>query len=541
MKLRTSLALLAASAGLAVAPTVLAQSLTIALSSEPTSADPHYHKQTQNDAFAAHVYDSLINRNADMELIPGLATSWKNLDDLTWELKLREGVKFSNGQPFTSQDVLFSICRTLNNETNVSQSYMTVTKLLTDVQTPDDHTIILKTKAPFPLMPAELARQLPVIWNGIVEHGPLKFAPKEGCGVTGAWPTVADFNNGKDAIGTGPYKLKSYVKGTGIELERNEGYWGDKPHWQTVKFVPVPNAGPRLTGLLSGDFDVVENPAARDLPRLKDNSDFGFVSKPSTRLVFFQPDVGRNPSPFVKSADGKNPLQDLRVRQAINMAIDRKTINERIMDGLATPADQYMADGMFGALPKAPEIKYDPEGAKKLLAEAGYPDGFELTLSSTNNRYVNDGQVAQAVAQYLSRIGIKTHVDAMTASIYFPKRAKREFSFAMGGWPSETGEASALFQLWVASLDSARSLGTSNYGGFSNADFDKVYEQAIVTIDPEKRKQLLEQATQIALDNVPLIPLHLESSIWAFRKGLSYEGRRDQYTLAMSVHPAAGK
>jgi peptide/nickel transport system substrate-binding protein len=348
---------------------------------------------------------------------------------------------------------------------------------------------------------------------------------------------VADFNNGKDAIGTGPYTLKSYVKGTGIELVRNENYWGPKPYWKEVKFVPVPSAGPRLTGLLSGDFDMIENPAARDLPRLKDNPKFGFVATPSTRLVFFQPDVGRNPSPFVKSADGKNPLQDLRVRKAISMAIDRKTITARIMDGMATPAFQYMPDGMFGALPQAPEIKFDPEGAKKLLAEAGYPNGFELTLSSTNDRYVNDGQVAQAVAQYLARVGIKTNVDAMTASIYFPKRAKREFSFSMGGWPAETGEASALFQLWVASLDSPNSLGTSNYGGFSNADFDKVYKEAIVTVDAPKREKLLQQSTQIALDNVPLIPLHFESSIWAFRKGITYEGRRDQYTLATSVTP----
>lgn len=541
MKLRNSLALLLASAGVAAAPAVLAQSLTIALSSEPTSADPHYHKQTQNDAFAAHVYDSLINRSPDMELVPGLATSWKNVDDLTWELKLRDGVKFSNGEPFTSQDVLFSICRTLNNETNVSQSYMTLTKLLSDVQTPDEHTVILKTSQPLPLLPAELARQLPIIWNGIVEHGPLTFAPKEGCGVTGAWPTVVDFNNGKAAIGTGPFTLKSYVKGTGIELERNDNYWGEKPAWKTVKFVPVPNAGPRLTGLLSGDFDVIENPAARDLPRLKDNDKYEYVATPSTRLIFFQPDVARNPSPFVKSADGKNPLQDVRVRKAISMAIDRKTINQRIMDGLSTPAYQFMPDGMFGALPNAPEIKYDPEGAKKLLAEAGYPNGFEMTISSTNNRYVNDGQIAQAVAQYLSRIGIKTNVDAMTASIYFPKRAKREFSFSIGGWPSETGEASALFQLWVASLDSARSLGTSNYGGFSSPEFDQVYQEAIVTVDPEKRKPLLEKSTQIALDNLPLIPLHFESSIWAFRKGLTYEGRRDQYTLATSVRPTAEK
>lgn len=512
-----------------------AQSLTMALAAEPTAADPHYHKMTANDALSAHVYDSLVARNANMELVPALATSWKSLDDLTWEFKLRPGVKFSNGSPFTSKDVLFTICRTLNNETNVSQSYMDTTKRITEVRTPDDLTVIIKTEEPLPLMPAEMARSLPIIWSGIIPHGKLQFAPKTGCGVTGPWPTVTDFNTGKMAIGTGPFVLKSYVKGTGIQLERNEGYWGEKSHWKSVKMVPVASAGPRLTGLLSGDYDVIENPAARDLTRVKETDKFGFVATPSTRLVFLQPDIGRNPSPFVKSPDGKNPLQDLRVRQAMNMAIDRKAIVERIMDGMATPAFQYMPDGMFGALPKAPEIKYDPVAAKKLLADAGYPNGFELTLSSTNDRYVNDSQVVQAVAQYFTRIGIKTNVDAMTASIYFPKRAKREFSLSMGGWPSESGEASALFQLWVATLDSPKGLGTSNYGAFSNPEFDKVYLPAANTVDAAKRKKGLEEATQIALDNVPLIPLHFESSIWAFRKGLTYEGRRDQYTLATSV------
>jgi len=471
------------------------------------------------------------------QLKPALAKSWRAIDDLTWEFKLRDDVKFSNGEPFTSQDVLFTFCRTLNNKTNVASSYITVPRVVTELHTPDAHTVIMKTKMPLPLLPAEMARGLPIIWNGIVPHGELRFDPENGCGVTGTWPTVTDFNTGKMNIGTGPYVLKSYVKGTGVELERNELYWGEKPHWKTVKLVPVPNAGPRLTGLLAGDFDVVENPAARDLGRLRNNPKFGFVVTPSTRLIFFQPDAGRADSPFVKAHDGKNPLQDVRVRRAINMAIDRDAINQRIMDGIATPTTQYMPDGMFGALPKGPVIKFDPEGAKKLLAEAGYPNGFEMTLSTPNDRYINDGQIAQAVAQYLSRIGIKTKVDAMTASIYFAKRAKREFSFAMGGWPSEVGEASSLFHIWVATLDRPNAIGTSNYGGFSSAEFDRVYLQAAVTVDAEKRRALLEESTRIALENVPHIPLHFESTIWAFRAGLTYEGRRDQYTTAMSVKP----
>ena len=527
-----SLAALALPAGMAAA-----QSLTIGLASEPTAADPHYHKVTTNDSFSAHIFESLINRNAKMELIPGLAESWKPVDDNTWELKLRKGVKFSNGEPFTSKDVLFTICRVLNNETNVSRSYMEPMQNFSDVQTPDDYTVIIKSDRPIPTMPNELARSLPIIWSGIAKFDKLKFAPKEGCGVTSPWPTVAEFNTGKLSIGTGPYKLKSYVKGTGIEMERNDAYWGAKPHWKTVKMVPVPNAGPRLTGLMSGDYDVIESPAARDLPRIKENNKLDFVATPSTRLIFFQPDSGRAQSPFVKAADGKNPLQDLRVRQAISMAIDRKAIVTRLMDGMATVANQYMPTGMFGSLDKPAEIKFDPEAAKKLLADAGYPNGFELTLTTTNDRYINDGQIAQAVAQYLTRIGIKTTVDAQAAAIYFPKRAKREFSFAIGGWPSENGEASGLFQYWVASTDKDQGLGTSNYGGFSNAEFDKVFVPAMAMMDGTKRKAEYQKATQVALNNVPLIPLHFESSIWAFKKGLSYEGRRDQYTLAMSVKP----
>jgi len=540
MKLQRLPALLGTGLGLAFAACAAAQTLTIGMSSEPTSADPHYHKMTQNDALSAHVYDSLIVRSSDMtQLKPALATSWRTLDDTTWEFKLREGVKFSNGEPFTSRDVLFTFCRTLNNK-NPTGSYM-LARLMSEVQTPDAHTVIIKTRQPMPLLAAELARGLSMLWHGIAPFGELRF-DGDTCGVSSGWPTVTDFNAGRINIGTGPYVLKSYVKGTGVELERNPNYWGDAPHWQSVKIVPVPQAGPRLTGLLSGDFDVIENPAARDLNRLRNTPKFGFVATPSTRLIFLQPDVAREDSPFVKAPEGspgKNPLQDLRVRRAINMAIDRNAINQRIMDGMATPTTQYMPAGMFGALAQDPVVKYDPETAKKLLAEAGYPNGFELTLSAPNDRYINDSQIAQAVAQYLSRIGIKTQVDAMTASIYFSKRAKREFSFAMGGWPSELGEASALFQPWVATLDRPNNLGTSNYGGFSDAEFDRVYLQAAITLDAEKRREMLEDATRIALDKVPHIPLHFESTIWAFRAGLTYEGRRDQYTTAMAVKPVS--
>ncbi len=511
--------------------------LRIGLSSEPTSMDPHYHQATPNDAMTSHMFETLVGQDAKMNLIPRLATAWKPVDDTTWEFTLREGVKFSNGQPFTPQDVLFTFCRVVNNEQSISSSYPAIVQKFADVQVRDGNTLVIKTRQPYPLLPNDLTR-MGMLWNGIAEHGPITFDLKNKCGVTGAWPTVADFNTGRSVIGTGAYTLKSYVKGTAIELTRNDAYWGEKPAWKDVKLVPVPAAGPRLTGLLAGDFDLIENPAARDVKRISETPGFGHVITPSVRVVYFQPDVARRPSPGVKAADGKNPLQDARVRRAMSLAIDRKTIAARIMDGAATPANQFLPDGMFGTLPNPPELKYDPAAAKKLLAEAGYPDGFELVVSSTNDRYINDAQISQAVAQYLSRVGIKTTVDTMTRSVYFPKRAKREFSFAMGGWSSETGEASSFLQYWVSAFDKEHGLGTSNYGGYDNPEFDRVFKRALVTVDPAAREKLLQESLTLALADLPSIPLHFESSIWAFRKGLTYEGRADQYTLAMSAKPA---
>jgi peptide/nickel transport system substrate-binding protein len=329
--------------------------LRIGLSSEPTSMDPHYHQATPNDAMTSHMFETLVGQDAKMNLIPRLATAWKPVDDTTWEFTLRDGVKFSNGQPFTAQDVLFTFCRVVNNEQSISSSYPSIVQKFADVQVRDGNTLVIKTRQPYPLLPNDLTR-MGMLWNGIAEHGPISFDLKNKCGVTGSWPTVADFNTGRSVIGTGPYTLKSYVKGTAIELTRNDAYWGAKPAWKDVKLVPVPAAGPRLTGLLAGDFDLIENPAARDVKRISETPGFGHVITPSVRVVYFQPDVARNPSPGVKAADGKNPLQDVRVRRAISMAIDRKTIADRIMDGAATPANQFLPDGMFGTLPNPPAL-----------------------------------------------------------------------------------------------------------------------------------------------------------------------------------------
>ncbi|GAA5088186.1 MAG: ABC transporter substrate-binding protein [Alcaligenaceae bacterium] len=514
----------------AFASTAFAQTLKIGLASEPTAVDPHYHQTTPNEALISHIFEPLVRMSPDMELQPALAKSWEPTDDTTWTFKLDEKATFSNGDPFTANDVVLSFCRILHNETAIGSGLMNVARRIQAIQVQDDKTLQIKTSVPYPLLPNELAR-VPMIWNGVVQHENLRFDPENNCGVTSAWPDVNAFNKGDLVVGTGPYTLKSYVKGTGIELERNENYWGEKPDWKNVRMTAVPSAGPRLTGLLAGDFDLIENPAARDLKRITD-SGFGHTIKPSVRVMFFQLDVGRDQSPLVKSPKGDNPLQNQKVRQAMSLAIDRKAIVERIMDGVAEPANQYIPVGMFGSITDAPALEYNPKKAKELLAEAGYPDGFELTLSATNDRYINDAQLTQAVAQYLSRIGIKTNVDTMTRSVYFPKRAKREFSVALGGWGSETGEAANFLQYWVTTTNKDLGVGGSNYGGYSNPELDNKFLEAIRTLDDNKRSELLQQAVQLSLDDMAHIPLHFESGVWAFRKGINYVGRADQRTMA---------
>ncbi|MGX5733284.1 ABC transporter substrate-binding protein [Bosea thiooxidans] len=536
--MRQSVFVAALAAACLSATAASAQTLRIALASEPTAVDPHYHDLTPNNALAQHIFDSLVSQDERQKLRPGLASSWENDGKNRWTFKLRDGVKFSNGKPFTAEDVVFTFCRTLKNETKVSDSFADVTANFAAVEAPDPHTLVINTINPEPLLP-NLLSTLGILSASIVEHGPISYDVSKNCGVTGPWPTVSGFNDGSLAIGTGPYKLKSYVRGSAIELERNPSFWGKAEPWETVRLLPVTNAGPRLAGLLAGDYDVIENPAARDLGRIKGDKRFGHVITPSTRVLYFQLDVARDQSPFVKSEDGKNPLKDPRVRQAMSLAIDRDAIVKRIMDGAAEPAYQYLPTGMFGTQANPPKLAYDPAQAKKLLAEAGYAKGFQLTLSATNDRYINDSQITQAVAQYLTQIGIKTDVDAMTRAIYFPRRAKKEFSVALGGWGSATGEAASFLRQWPPTPNETKTLGGSNYGGYKNDQFDKVIREAVTTLDDNKRSALLQEAGKLVLADNAFIPLHFESGIWAFKSEFDVVGRADQYMLAMSVRPKA--
>jgi peptide/nickel transport system substrate-binding protein len=506
-----------AAAALVVAFGARAADLTLGLSAEVTSLDPHYHNLTPNNNVADHVFDPLVRKDEKQKLVPGLATEWKTLDPLTWEFKLRKGVKFHDGSDFTAEDVVFTLDR-LPKVPNSPSSFSVYSKQIKEIVVVDPHTIRFKTAVPYPLMPTDL--------------GTFVIVSKKAAG--GA--TTDDFNTGKAAIGTGPYRLVRYAKGDRVELARNDAWWGGRTPWEKVTFRMLTNDAARVAALLAGDVQAIENVPTADVGKLKTSPNVTLARVIGHRIIYLHMDSNRDKTPFAFDKQGKpldkNPLKDVRVRQAISKAINRKAIVERVMEGEAIPSGQLMPEGFYGYSPKLKPEAVDAEGAKKLLADAGYPNGFQLTLHATNNRYVNDAKIAQAIAQMLARVGIETKVDAMPSSVFFPRATKLEFSFLQAGWGSDTGEASSPLKALLATFDTQKGMGNANRGRYSNTKVDALLEDALQTVDDIKREAYLQRATEIAIADQGIIPLHFQANLWAVRKGLTYQARTDERTYA---------
>jgi peptide/nickel transport system substrate-binding protein len=283
--------------------------------------------------------------------------------------------------------------------------------------------------------------------------------------------------------------------------------------------------------------DIIEKPPVQDLETLRAEDGVDVVQGASSRVIYLHFDHQGEPSPGIGGTDGKNPLKDVRVRKAISLAIDRPLIVDRIMGGLAVPARQLVPDFMRGVDPEIGLEEANLEEAKKLLAEAGYPEGFTLVLGTPNDRYINDSKIAQAVAQMLTRAGIKTEVDAMTKSVFFSRRNKYEFSLYLAGWgASGAGMASPLRAL-VATQNKDKGLGGTNRGRYSNAELDAEIETALATVEPEAHDAALRRASKIVVDEVAILPLHYEVTPWALRKGLTITPRADQHTVLTTVRP----
>src|SRR5437899_7815131 len=436
--------------------------------------DPHFLAIAPNINIAWHVFDALSHGDEGPRLGPGLAVSWRALDATTWEFRLRPGVRFHDGGELTAEDVVFSIERTLKVPNG---QYGIFTRRIVGKEVRDAHTLRLKTATPYAMVPYDLNSVFIVSRKAASRSGP------------------EDFDSGRAMIGTGPFRFVRFARGDRVELARNDDYWGAKSAWEKVSFRIVPSDPARLAGLLSGDLDAIEQVPTADLPRIRRDPRLQTAQKVSWRTIFFHLDQQRDRAPGLADKAGsslaRNPFRDARVRRAWSKAINRQAIAERLMDGAALPASNLVSPPVFGYAPDLKPDTYDPDGAKRLLAEAGYADGFAMTLSATNNRYVNDEQIAQAVAQMLARVGIRARVEAFPVNVYLPKGAKGDFVFAILGWGSFSGDL-ALRSL-LATADAKKGFGAFNWSGYSNPKIDELLERGFATVDEKGREALARE------------------------------------------------
>ena len=509
---------LALTTALLLMPLSQAQELRIGMSADVTAMDPHFVNIAPNNQIGWHVFDALVNVDADAQLIPGLALSWRAVDSTTWEFKLRRGVKFHDGSDFTAEDVVFSMKRAASIPNG---QYASFVQNITASTIADPYTLRFRTAKPYAMVPPDL--------NSI-------FIVSRKAAANAA---TEDFNSGRAMVGTGPFRFTRFARGDRVELARNDAYWGGKAPWEKVILRIMPNDPARIAALLAGDVDLIDSIPTPDLARLKGNASFQLAQKVSWRTIFFHLDQWRDNSPYVTDKAGKplasNPLRDKRVRLALSKAVNRAAIVDRVMEGAALPASNIVSPTVFGYVRELKAEALDVEGAKKLLADAGYPDGFGLTVHAPNNRYVNDDQIAQVVAQMLSRIGVQAKVEALPINIYLPKARNGDFSFAMLGWGSFSGDL-ALRSL-LATPSPERGFGAWNWSRYSNARVDQLLEQGFASVDDRQREALAREAAGLALRDVGVIPLHHQMASWAMKKPLRYIGRTDEYTLAQHVLP----
>ncbi|MEQ1516320.1 MAG: ABC transporter substrate-binding protein [Usitatibacteraceae bacterium] len=498
-----------------------AQTLNMGTKLELNTLDPHFFSAFPTGSSHELIYERLAILDEKLVPRPQLAASWKNLDDLTWEIKLRNGVVFHNGAPFTADDVIFTWER-VPNVPNSPNSFSQFTRGVEKIVKIDDHTIQMKTAAPSPMLPNDLANVL------IVSASAAKGM------------STQDFNSGKAAIGTGQYKLVEWKNGEQLVVERFDKYWGPKPTWAKVTERVISKDPTRIAALLSGQVDVIDAVPSADLARIKGDGKFTLYRGPAALVHYIALDSARDVSPFVTAKDGKpldkNPLKDVRVRKALSLATNRALIVTRIMDGSGIPASQLLGEQFPGSLKGLKPDAYDLVNAQALLKEAGWGDGFRIVLHATNDRYPNDGAVAQAVAQMWTRLGLKAEVETLPGSLFFSRASKQDFSAFAAQYGAE--EAANSLRALVATSIPAKGFGTANRTRYTNTVVDQLLSDALQTMDDERRNELLGRAIRFAMNDQPLIPVFDPIFDFAAKKGLVVTPRAQRRFNALMIKPA---
>jgi peptide/nickel transport system substrate-binding protein len=486
-----------------------AASLRFASDGDAVSMDPYSRNETFQLSFLQNIYDPLVRRDRDLKLEPALATSWEQQSPLVWRFHLREGVKFQGGEPFSADDVVFSYQRATGATSNIT-SFFTTVKAVRKI---DDHTVDFELKQP------DLA-----FIQGITGWVIMSRAWCEAHGATQAIDLTSKVENfaARNTDGTGPYVLESREQDRRTTLAANPGWW-DHPSGNVihVQFDVIANPATRVAALISGDTDMLYAVPPQDVPRLEHIDALQVIEGPELRTLYLGFDQSRDE--LLKSdVKGKNPFKDRRVRQAFYQAIDIAAIHDRVMLGQSHPTGLIYGPGINGYT-AASDVRYpyDPAAAKKLLADAGYPDGFGVTLDCTNDRYVNDGAICQAVTGMLARVGVRVTLNAESKARFFAEVSppKYDTSFFMLGYTPASYDALNPLSYLLGTRGAAR--GEFNVGGFSDPAFDALLGRIATDATDAQRTADIVAASKIAQDDVAVIPLHQQVVVWAARKGIT--------------------
>jgi peptide/nickel transport system substrate-binding protein len=509
MAARLGIALMAAlgAATIAAAPAA-AKTFRFANQGDALSMDPHSLNESLQLNFLANIYEPLVGRGKKLELVPALATDWKQTAPTVWRFNLRKGVTFHDGTPFTADDVIFSYDRAKGDGSDVK----TYVGSIKEIRRIDDHAIDVVTNDPFPILPDVISLWMIMSKKWCEENRATQPVDKRK-GIE----NTASFK----ANGTGPFRLRSREPSVRTTLQRNFNYWNKtiETNIEEATFTPIGSASTRVAALLSGEIDMMEPVPVQDVARISTSANLKVMQGPELRTIFLGMDQSRNELLF-SNVKGKNPFKDKRVRQAFYQAIDINAIQKAVMRGASAPTALMIAPGIKGfPADLNKRLPYDPAASQKLLAEAGYPQGFEVGMNCPNDRYVNDEEICKAVAAMLAKVGVKINLMAESKSTYFPKILSRNTSFYLLGWtPGSYDSHNPLFALMAT--PGAGGQGQFNLGSYSNPKIDELTKAIAVETDPGKRNGMIREAMQVHQDDVGHLPLHQQALAWAMKKNV---------------------
>jgi peptide/nickel transport system substrate-binding protein len=484
--------------------------VTVAQGVDPTTLDPHDHEETPAFNVLLNLYDTLLVRDKDLKITPWLATSYKLVNPTTWEFKLRQGVKFTNGEEFDAEVAKFSLERMANPANNLR---MTALRTIDRVEVKDKHTIHIVTKKPFPTLDAHLTLRGAMV-------PPKYFKEKDKSFLA------------RNPVGTGAFKLVRWVKDDRIELEANEQWWHGAPKIKTLLFRPIPEEATRMSALQTGEVDIATNVPPHLVKEIKDHAKVTISSAPSVRTIFMpiynvQCEMSQGSYDCTKKYPG--PTADARVRQAINYAVDIDSIIKNVLEGQAIRIATPLTSKHFGYDPKIKPFPHDMAKAKKLLAEAGYPKGIDLVLHSPNGRYPKDKEVAEAIAGQLTQAGIRTELKVYEWTTYMNKIAYPHGGGPMWliGWGNTT---------WDADYTYTPMFRTGQVlANYWNPDFNALLEEGQTTMDPKKRLAAYAKAGRFFIDDAPAICLYQQIDSYGVSRKLDWKARPDERIEGFSM------